>query len=102
MPRSFEGDHNAQDLRFAIIASRFNDEIVSGLLEGAVDCLLRHGAADDAVAVYRVPCAFEIPMLARELAGVAKFDATVTIRCLLRGDTPQFDFISLQVTTDLS
>ena len=102
MPRSFEGDHNAQDLRFAIIASRFNDEIVSGLLEGAVDCLLRHGAADDAVSLYRVPGAFEIPTLARELADAASFDAIVTIGCLLRGDTPHFDFISSQVTTELS
>jgi len=102
MPRSFEGDHNAQGLRFAIIASRFNDEIVSGLLEGAVDCLLRHGASDDAVSVYRVPGAFEIPTLARELADSGERDAIVAIGCLLRGDTPHFDFISSQVTTELS
>jgi 6,7-dimethyl-8-ribityllumazine synthase len=102
MPRSFEGDHNAQGLRFAIIASRFNDEIVSGLLGGAVDCLLRHGASDDAVSVYRVPGAFEIPTLARELADSRERDAIVTIGCLLRGDTPHFDFISAQVTTELS
>ena len=102
MPRSFEGDHNAQGLRFAIVASRFNDEIVSGLLDGAVDCLLRHGAADEAVSIYRVPGAFEIPTLARELAGRHQHDAIVTIGCLLRGDTPHFDFISSQVTTELS
>jgi 6,7-dimethyl-8-ribityllumazine synthase len=100
MPRSFEGDLNADGLRFGVIASRFNDEIVSGLLSGALDCLARHGAADDAVDLYRVPGAFEIPSLARLLAD--RYDAIVTLGCLLRGDTPHFDFISAQVTNDLS
>ena len=102
MPRSFEGDHNAEGLRFAVIASRFNDEIVDGLLRGALDCLSRHGATDDAVSVYRVPGAFEIPALAAKLIDVDDIDAIVTLGCLLRGDTPHFDFISAQVTNDLS
>jgi 6,7-dimethyl-8-ribityllumazine synthase len=102
MPRSFEGDHNAEGLRFAVIASRFNDEIVDGLLRGALDCLSRHGAADDAISVYRVPGAFEIPTLAAKLIDVGGVDAIVTLGCLLRGDTPHFDFISAQVTNDLS
>jgi len=102
MPRSFEGDHNAEGLRFAVIASRFNDEIVDGLLRGALDCLSRHGAADDAVSVYRVPGAFEIPTLAAKLIDVDDLDAIITLGCLLRGDTPHFDFISAQVTNDLS
>ena len=102
MPRSFEGDHNAEGLRFAVIASRFNDEIVDGLLRGALDCLSRHGAADDAVSVYRVPGAFEIPTLAATLVDLGGIDAIVTLGCLLRGDTPHFDFISAQVTNDLS
>jgi len=102
MPRSFEGDHNAEGLRFAVIASRFNDEIVDGLLRGALDCLSRHGAADDAVRVVRVPGAFEIPALAAKLIESAAFDAIVTLGCLLRGDTPHFDFISAQVTNELS
>jgi 6,7-dimethyl-8-ribityllumazine synthase len=102
MPRSFEGDHNAEGLRFAVIASRFNDEIVDGLLRGALDCLSRHGAADDAVSVYRVPGAFEIPTLAAKLIDIDDIDAIVTLGCLLRGDTPHFDFISAQVTNDLS
>lgn len=102
MPRSFEGDHNAAGLRVAIIASRFNDEIVDGLLRGATECLLRHGAADDDVAIYRVPGAFEIPMFAGRLASSGEWDAIVTIGCLLRGDTPHFEFISSQVTNDLS
>ncbi len=102
MPRSFEGDQNAEGLRFALIASRFNDEIVDGLLRGALDCLTRHGAADEAVRVYRVPGAFEIPTLAAALIAAGGNDAIVTLGCLLRGDTPHFDFISAQVTNDLS
>src|SRR3954471_23907139 len=102
MPRSFEGDHNAEGLRFALIASRFNDEIVDGLLRGALDCLSRHGAADDAVSVYRVPGAFEIPTLAATIIQTDDVDAVITLGCLLRGDTPHFDFISAQVTNDLS
>ncbi|HEV7487143.1 MAG TPA: 6,7-dimethyl-8-ribityllumazine synthase [Thermoanaerobaculia bacterium] len=102
MLRSFEGDHNAEGLRFAVIASRFNDEIVDGLLRGALDCLSRHGAADDAISVYRVPGAFEIPTLAAKLIDLGGIEAIVTLGCLLRGDTPHFDFISGQVTNDLS
>jgi 6,7-dimethyl-8-ribityllumazine synthase len=100
MPRSFEGDLNAEGLRIAVIASRFNDDIVSGLLDGALDCLKRHGVADDAIALYRVPGAFELPTLAAKLT--SDYNAVIALGCLLRGDTPHFDFISQQVTMELS
>ena len=100
MPRSFEGDHDAQGLRFGVIASRFNDEFVDGLLRGALDCLARHGAADDDITVYRVPGAFEIPALASRV--IDDFDAVVALGCLIRGETPHFDHISAQVTGELS
>jgi 6,7-dimethyl-8-ribityllumazine synthase len=100
MPRSFEGDLNAEGLRFAVIASRFNDDIVAGLLDGALTCLTRHGA--EAVTVYRVPGAFEIPTLAMRLIDAGGVDAIVTVGCLLRGETPHFEFIASQVTTELS
>lgn len=102
MPRSFEGDLNAEGLRVGVVASRFNDEIVDGLLTGALDCLTRHGAADEAIDLFRVPGAFELPSLANELALSGRYDALVAIGCLLRGDTPHFDFISSQVTNELS
>ena len=102
MPRSFEGDLSATGLRVAVIASRFNDDIVSGLIDGALSCLTRHGAADDDISMFRVPGAFEIPTLAAKLADSKQFDAIVTLGCLLRGDTPHFEFISAQVTNDLS
>jgi 6,7-dimethyl-8-ribityllumazine synthase len=100
MPRSFEGDLSAAGLRIGVIASRFNDEIVSGLLDGALTCLTRHGANDDDITVYRVPGAFEIPTLAANVIG--SHDALIALGCLLRGDTPHFEFISAQVTNDLS
>jgi 6,7-dimethyl-8-ribityllumazine synthase len=102
MPRSFEGHLNAEGLRFAVIASRFNEEIVEGLLTGALECLTRHGASDEAITVYRVPGAFEIPTLARVLSSDGQFDALLTLGCLLRGETPHFEFLATQVTTELS
>ena len=100
MPRSFEGGHNAEGLRFGVIASRFNEEIVDGLLAGALECLRRHDADDDSVSVYRVPGAFEIPTLARMI--VSDFDALIALGCVLRGETPHFEFIATQVTNELS
>ncbi|HUJ13075.1 MAG TPA: 6,7-dimethyl-8-ribityllumazine synthase, partial [Thermoanaerobaculia bacterium] len=95
-----EGDHDARDLRFAIVASRFNDEIVTGLLSGALECLKRHGAGENAIAIYRVPGAFEVPQTAHAIASA--FDAVVALGCILRGETPHFEFIASQVTTELS
>ena len=102
MPRSFEGDHNAEGLRFAVIASRFNAEFVDGLLRGALDCLARHGAKADDIAIVRVPGAFEIPAVARKVIAGGGVDAVIALGCLLRGETPHFDFISAQVTNELS
>ena len=98
MPRSFEGDLNAEGLRFAIVASRFNDEIVSGLLDGARDCLRRHGASDDSIDVVRVPGAFEIP----QAVAVVYADAVIAVGALIRGETPHFDVLASQVTNELS
>ncbi|HXG57735.1 MAG TPA: 6,7-dimethyl-8-ribityllumazine synthase [Thermoanaerobaculia bacterium] len=102
MPRSFEGERDASRFRFAIVASRFNDEIVSGLLDGALACLTRHGAKDDAITLFRVPGAFEIPTAVRMLISRGGFDAIVALGCLVRGETPHFDHISSQVTRELS
>lgn len=102
MPRVFEGELDAAGLRIAVIASRFNDAIVAKLLEGALECLARHGADDASIAVYRVPGAFEIPAMAAELASSAGIDAIVTLGCLIRGETPHFDFISSQTTLHIS
>jgi 6,7-dimethyl-8-ribityllumazine synthase len=97
-----EGDLSAEGLRFGVVASRFNDEIVAGLLDGATECLERHGATRDNVTVYRVPGAFEIPSAVSKLGKTGGVDAIVSIGALVRGETPHFDFISQQVTLELS
>ena len=100
--RSFEGDLHGEGLRVALVASRFNDEIVDGLLQGALQSLRDHGVADAAITLVRVPGAFEIPTAAMALARSGGADAIICLGCLIRGDTPHFDFISSQVTAELS
>jgi 6,7-dimethyl-8-ribityllumazine synthase len=67
-----------------------------------LECLARHGAGDDAVAVYRVPGAFEIPTVAKAVMSNGKLDAIITLGCVLRGETPHFEFLANQVTSELS
>ncbi len=102
MPRSFEGDLHTEGLRFAIVASRFNDEIVDGLIQGALECLTRHGAADEQVELFRVPGAFDIATAAARIASLHRHDAIISLGALVRGETPHFDFISMQTTLDIS
>jgi 6,7-dimethyl-8-ribityllumazine synthase len=102
MSRSFDVDLNAEGLRFGVVASRFNDEIVSGLLDGAMTCLARHGAKDGDIDLVRVPGAFEVPTAVAKLIDRKTYDAIISLGCLIRGDTPHFDFISAQVTNELS
>ena len=102
MPRTIEGEPYGQGLRFGVIASRFHQAVVEKLLEGAIDCLERHGVAADAIDVYRVPGAFEIPSVGAKLTRSRKYDALVTVGVLIRGDTPHFDFICAQVTDGIS
>lgn len=102
MIKTIEGDLTAGGLRFAVVASRFNDEIVSGLLEGALDCLRRHGAEEKDVTVYRVPGAFEVALATAEIAAYGNIDAVVALGALIRGETPHFEYISAQVTNELS
>lgn len=85
-----------------MVASRFNDEIVSALLDGAADCLARHGAKTDDVTIYRVPGAFEIPQAVSRIGRKGELDAVVTLGALVRGETPHFELISAQVTDELS
>ena len=103
MPRIVEGHLSAADLDFAIIVSRFNEFITARLLDGALDALLRHGASDDRVTVYRVPGSFEIPLLARKLVQSARAgDAMICLGTLIRGATPHFDYIAAEATKGIA
>jgi 6,7-dimethyl-8-ribityllumazine synthase len=84
--------------RFAVVASRFNSEIVDGLLGGARSALTEAGVDWDRVAVFQVPGAFEIPLVAKKVAESGKYDAVVAIGCLIRGETPHFEYISNQAS----
>ena len=101
-PTVYEGRLNAEGFRFAIVASRWNDFITGRLLEGALEGLERLGAKDGSVSVYRVPGAFEIPLLALRLAQSRKFDAVICVGTIIRGQTPHFDYIANEVTRGIS
>jgi 6,7-dimethyl-8-ribityllumazine synthase len=97
-PVIHEGQLDGKGFRFAIVASRWNDFISSRLVEGALDALGRLGAEEKAVDVYRVPGAFEIPLLALRLAESEKFDAVICLGTIIRGQTPHFEYITAEVT----
>ena len=80
--------------RFGIVASRFNHFIVDRLVEAAIDALVRHGAQTQNVTLVRVPGAWELPLVARRLAGSEKLDAIIALGAVIRGATPHFDFVA--------
>jgi 6,7-dimethyl-8-ribityllumazine synthase len=88
-------------MRLAIVASRFNDEIVDGLIDGAKRALVKAGLKWEDVPVFRVPGAFEIPLVAKRAAQSLKYDAVIAIGCLIKGETPHFEFISMQASMGL-
>jgi 6,7-dimethyl-8-ribityllumazine synthase len=98
MPQFFEGNLDAKGLKFGIVVARFNSFISDRLLEGALDSLIRHGAADNDIHVARVPGAFEIPLAAKKLAQAGKYDAVICLGAVIRGSTPHFDFVSAEVS----
>ena len=88
-------------LRFVVVASRFNAVVVDRLLDGALDAFERTGAQREDVTVVRVPGSFEIPLVARRLATSKKFDGIVALGCVIRGETPHFEYISRAMTNAL-
>jgi len=96
-PVVHEGQLNGQEFRFAIVASRWNDSISSRLVDGALDAFDRLGVAEKNVEIYKVPGAFEIPLLAQKLAASEKFAAVVCLGTIIRGQTPHFEYIAGEV-----
>ncbi len=92
--RTYEGTFEGRHLRVAIVASRFNERIVKDLVDGALDCLRRHGVGDDDISVAWVPGAFEVPLAARRFAGSGDVDAVVCLGVVIKGETPHFDFVA--------
>ncbi len=102
MPKTIEGNLSAKGLTFGIVVSRFNDFISNRLLEGALDCLRRHEADEQAIDVFRVPGSWEIPYAAQKIAQNKRHTAIICLGAVIRGDTPHFDYISAEVTKGIA
>ena len=98
MPKFHEAKLIAEGKKFALVVSRFNDFITEKLLSGALDALVRSGAADEDLEVIKVPGAFEIPLVAKKMANTKRFDAVICLGAVIRGSTPHFDYISAEVS----
>jgi 6,7-dimethyl-8-ribityllumazine synthase len=96
-PNAIEGDLSAANMRFAVVTTRWNTVITDRLLQGALDALHRSGAAKPDIEIVRVPGAWEVPSAARTLAESKKFDAIITLGCLLRGETAHYEAIYNEV-----
>jgi len=100
--KTIEGDLQCRELRFAILAARFNHFIVDQLVLGAVDTLRRHGASDKQIEIVRVPGAFDLPLIARKLALSKRYDAIVALGAVIKGATAHFDYVAGECAGGLS
>jgi len=96
--KTVEGSLNGEGLKFALIVSRFNSFITERLLEGALDCLHRHGVKNDDLTLFRVPGAWEIPLTAKRLVKSGAYDAVICLGAVIRGATPHFDYVAAEVS----
>ena len=100
--KEYEGMLTAKGLRVGIVAARFNDFIVSLLVDGALDELRRHGAIDNDISIARVPGAFEIPLVASQFASRKDIDAVICVGAVIRGSTPHFDYVAAEVSKGIA
>jgi 6,7-dimethyl-8-ribityllumazine synthase len=97
MTRQIEGGLDARGLKAALVASRFNDFIVSRMIAGAIDALVRHGASDTDITIVRVPGAFEIPQAVSAMVRSGQHDIVIALGAVIRGLTPHFDYLAAEV-----
>ena len=100
--KTYEGQLVARDFRFAVVVSRFNEFISRNLLSGAIDSLKRHEAAEDRIEVAWVPGCFEIPVVASRMAASKKYDAVICLGAVIRGNTPQFEYVAAEVSKGIA
>ena len=98
----FTGEPSGQGRRFAVVASRFNESVTQRLVDGALDALVRHGAAANDVDLVWVPGAWELPFAARRLLSTERYSAIVAIGAVIRGDTPHFDYVAGEASRGLA
>jgi len=97
-----EGQLQIRGARVALLVARFNSFVVESLLAGAVDCLKRHGADEQDMTIIRVPGAFEMPLIAKQLAASKKYDAIIALGAVIRGGTPHFEYVAGECTKGLA
>ncbi|MBR0094079.1 MAG: 6,7-dimethyl-8-ribityllumazine synthase [Synergistaceae bacterium] len=100
--KTTEGKLIGSGLRFAIVASRFNELVTSRLIEGAKDTLIRHDVSPNSIDVFWVPGAWELPLVAKEIALTGKYDAIIALGAVIRGDTPHFDYVAAEASKGLA
>ncbi|ADC89898.1 6,7-dimethyl-8-ribityllumazine synthase [Thermocrinis albus DSM 14484] len=100
--RKYEGLLVADGLTFGIVASRFNHLLVDRLVEGALDCIQRHGGSTERVLLVRVPGSWEIPLVAKELLLKEEVDAVIALGVIIRGQTPHFEYVASEVAKGLA
>ncbi len=100
--RTLNGEIDGNGIKVAIVASRYNDNIVNRLLDGCLDCLVSRGVDPGSILIVRAPGAFELPLMARALAGKQSYDAVIALGAVIRGDTPHFEYISAECARGLA
>ncbi|BFL45575.1 6,7-dimethyl-8-ribityllumazine synthase [Lactonifactor longoviformis] len=100
--RVYEGKLVSEKIRVGMVAARFNEFIVSKLIEGAVDGLRRHGVEDDCIDLAWVPGAFEIPLIASQMAKSGKYDAVICLGAVIRGSTSHYDYVCSEVSKGIA
>ena len=100
--RTLEGKLIAEKIKVGVVAARFNEFIVSKLLSGCEDVLLRHGIQPDDIAVAWVPGAFEIPLIASKMAKSGKYDAVIALGAVIRGSTSHYDYVCSEVSKGIA
>ena len=98
----FTGNPAGAGRRVAVIASRFNETVTRALVDGALDALVRHGAAFDDIDVMWVPGAWELPLAVRRAMGTERYDVFVAVGAVIRGDTPHFDYVAGEASRGLA
>jgi 6,7-dimethyl-8-ribityllumazine synthase len=99
--RTIEGHFEARGRRFALVASRFNELVVTKLVEGATACLRKHGGSEDDLDLVWTPGAFELPLVAKRLAESGAYDAVICLGAVIRGETPHFEYVAQETARGL-
>lgn len=100
--QTIQGEFDGENVKIAVVATRWNDDIVERLLEGAIDVLTDCGVDDDDLTVVKVPGAFELPLAVDRLAESGDYDGIVALGAVIRGDTPHFDYVAGECAKGLS